>query len=314
MTRHADSVWSAVSSRGDHAPHTLSWRRCVMQHGLDPAAHRRPPRVTEAELRIAAERAGDMVAAAVPEMDRLFEAFGRAGCCLVLTDSTGLALERRGRPGDDAEFRSLGLWSGTLWNEANVGTNGIGTALAEQRSVGIHRDAHFLSMNTGLSCATAPIRDHRGRLAGALDISSARYDMNEALLGVFLHSARGAAQQIETTLFRNAFPGARVVLAPGCASRHGLLALDRDDIVIGATAAARQALGIDDDWIAAGHGAGDLLDEDTGERPAGFEDAERRTVRTALAQCAGNVSAAARMLGISRATLHRKIKRHGLRR
>jgi len=40
--------------------------------------------------------------------------------------------------------------------------------------------------------------------------------------------------------------------------------------------------------------------------------AARRSIQHALAQTGGNVSAAARMLGISRATLHRKIKQFGL--
>lgn len=313
MNRHADSVWSAVSARDDHAAHTLSWRRCVTQYGLDPSEHRSPPRVDEGTMRLAVERASAMLVAARPEIDRLFAVFGRAGCCLILTDETGLALERRGRPGDDRDFHSVGLWSGTRWDEASVGTNGIGTALAEKRPVGIHRDKHFLAINTALSCATAPIRDHRGRLAGALDISSARHDTSEAMLGIYLHAAREAAAQIEVTLFRDAYRDARIVLAPGTEGRNGLLALDPDDIVIGADAVARRSLGIDDDWIARGRPMEDLSGEREPSAEAGFEAAERRAIRTALARCAGNVSAAARALGISRSTLHRKMNRLGIR-
>ena len=50
--------------------------------------------------------------------------------------------------------------------------------------------------------------------------------------------------------------------------------------------------------------------------PGGAEidllEAERGAVRRALARTGGNVSAAARALGVSRATLHRKLHRLGL--
>ncbi|RAI03844.1 Fis family transcriptional regulator [Acuticoccus sediminis] len=310
--KHADRVWAAVTASDHHAAYASSWRRCVTVHGLDPEVVRQPPRLTHVEFRRVVDRSAPLVNAARGELDRLFSTFGHCGCCLVLTDDNGLALERRGRPGDDDDFEALGLAAGSLWDEASVGTNGIGTALAETRPVSIFRDRHFLTMNTKLSCATAPIGDHRGRIVGALDISSARDDMSAAFLSVYLHAAREAAAQIETTLFRSAFAGARIILVAGSAPRHGLLAVDRDDVVIGASGAARRALGIDDGWITAGHLASDVLDGE--EAPGDFAAAERRALRAALTRSSGNVSAAARHLGTSRATLHRKMKRLGLNR
>ncbi len=43
-------------------------------------------------------------------------------------------------------------------------------------------------------------------------------------------------------------------------------------------------------------------------------EAERAALQRALARAGGNVSAAAQQLGISRATLHRKLARFGIRR
>ena len=132
-----------------------------------------PVRLSEQEFHRAREQSERLVAEAADEIDRLFMAVGRAGCCLLLTDRDGIALERRGMAGDDKDFHDLGLWTASVWTEASIGTNGIGTALADERAVAIIRDQHFFSSNINLSCTTAPIRDHRGQLAGALDVPPA---------------------------------------------------------------------------------------------------------------------------------------------
>ena len=227
-----------------------------------------------------------------------------------MTDSNGVALERRGAAGDDKDFRGLGLWSGTVWSEASVGTNGIGTAIADERPVVIQRDQHFLSCNTGLICSTAPIRDHCGRVAAAIDISTCREDAGEMAMLLMSQAIRDAAARIEANLFRRAFNGARILLVPADGkSSPALLAIDRDDLVLGATRAARLRLNLDDRRIAAGVPAADVLDEVPAGQGEDLFDAERAALRRVLSRSSGNVSQAADTLGISRATLYRKMKK-----
>ncbi|MDT8267159.1 GAF domain-containing protein, partial [Roseomonas sp. DSM 102946] len=152
---HADQV-RAVLQDGAAARSVVaaSWRRSMTQYGLDPENHRGPWRMTEAELREARARMEPLIQLAQPSMDRLFQAVGGIGCCVLLTDRNGVPVERRGAPADDAQFRDWGLWTGTVWSEAQEGTNGIGTCIAEQRALTIHRDQHFHTRNAGLSCST----------------------------------------------------------------------------------------------------------------------------------------------------------------
>ncbi|MEI3851556.1 MULTISPECIES: helix-turn-helix domain-containing protein [Ensifer] len=308
---HSELVYRVAhqSSAAASSPVAASWRRCMTLHKLAPEEARTPLRLSDSEFRSVRERSGELLAEAGIELDRLFATVGRAGCCLLLTDNDGVALERRGAVGDDAEFRGVGLWSGTVWSEASVGTNGIGTAIADERAVVIQRDQHFLSSNIGLSCATAPIRDHRGRLAAAIDISTCRDDASEITMSILSQAVRDAAARIEAGLFRRAFAGARIVLVPVDRAGPALLAVDRDDLVLGATRAARQWLELDDRRIAAGVPASDLLREDTSGDAAELPDAERAALRRVLSRASGNVSMAADLLGISRATLYRKMKR-----
>jgi transcriptional regulator of acetoin/glycerol metabolism len=311
-TAHAERVYASAQQKSAAAssPIVASWRRCMTMHLLVPEENRAPAHLTEQEFREAREQSERLIADASDEMDRLFLTVGKAGCCLLLTDRNGIALDRRGSSGDDRDFHTLGLWPGSIWTEASVGTNGIGTAIADERPVAIYRDQHFLSANIRLSCTTAPIRDHRGRLAATLDISTCREDVNEIALTILSQAVKDAALRIETNLFRSAFVGARFVMVPSSnLLSAALLAVDKDDLVLGATRAARLALKLDDARIAAGLPASDALQEHHIDRGADLEEAERAALRRVLSRTNGNVSQAAMLLGISRATMHRKMKR-----
>lgn len=310
QVRHADRVQAAIE--GDAPARSAlaaSWRRSAALHRLDPAERAPPRRLSEAELREARERIAPLLRAAQASLDRLYQAVGGVGCCVLLADSQGVPVDRRGATADDATFRDWGLWTGTVWSEAVEGTNGIGTCIAEQRALTIHRDQHFFTRNTDLSCTTAPIFDHEGQLAAALDVSSCRADLTEAFVGLIAVAVQDAARRIEAEAFRLAFPDARVLVSPGTEkSGGGLIAVDRDDLVIGATRAARIALALTPEALARPRPAADLIGAPEGDLGA----AERGALQRALARAGGNASAAAKALGISRATLYRKLERVGL--
>ncbi|PWJ86671.1 GAF domain-containing protein [Mesorhizobium loti] len=252
--------------------------------------------------------------AADASLDRLYMAVGGVGCCVLLADSEGIPVDRRGAVADDDTFDEWGLWTGTVWSEDSEGTNGIGTCLADQRALTIHRDQHFFARNTLLSCTTAPIFDHEGNLAAALDVSSCRSDLTEGFVNLIAIAVGDAARRIEAENFRLAFSNARILLAPVAERSAGaLIAVDADDLVVGATRSARLALGITQQTLVKGLPAADILGGSAGAAED-LGEAERGVVQRAIARAEGNVSAAANNLGISRATLHRKLARFGIRR
>ena len=94
-----------------------------------------------------------------------------------------------------------------------------------------------------MSCAVAPIFDHQGELAAALDIAYYGNAPSDGLIGLLTFAVREAAWQIEAANFRSAFGSARLISIPdGTRACMGLLAVDEDDIVLGATRAARLML------------------------------------------------------------------------
>ena len=307
--RDHEATVAAALSRGAAAKSLVaaSWSRSAVVHGLEPSRRVNPVRMTQAEFNLLLERLGPLVMTAAPTLDRLFQSIGALGGCVILANHEGIPVDRRGRPAHDREFQENGLWTGTNWSEAAAGTNGIGTALALGHAVTIHRDQHFLSANIGLSCSSAPVFDAEGQLVAVLDVSTAGGETGEALAGLIAHAVGEAARRIESDLFHAAFPKARLMMPPGVDRVQGaILAVDKDELVIGATRAERLHFGLKGDLGRKPVPAADLLGL---ESPATLEAGERAVMARALARAGGNASAAARALGISRATFHRKLGR-----
>jgi transcriptional regulator of acetoin/glycerol metabolism len=312
---HADRVLKVISG-ADAARSALaaSWRRSGRLHALDPACSMPSQRLPTARVAEARDRLGPLLRGARASLDRLFLAVGGVGCSVLLADRDGVVVERRGAPCDDSTFDRWGLWTGAVWSEKFEGTNGIGTCLAEQRAVTIDRDQHFFARNVLLSCTTGPIFDEHGDLAAAIDVSSCRADLTEGFVRLIGIAVADAARAVEAENFRLAFPDARIVLAPaGERGSASLVAVDSDDLVIGATRAARQTLGLNPQRLARPIPAADLIGQTRAGRD-GVDAAERAVLNRALARAGGNVSRAAKELDLSRSTLHRKMNQFGLRR
>ena len=308
---HADLVAARSQSNTATSALAASWRRSMVKHGLDPADHRAPDRLTERQL---ADRRGAMAGfldVASPQLDQLYTLVGLSGCNVMLTDAHGVVLDQRVSEGDAAQFRDWGLWVGADWSEAAQGTNGIGTCLAEGRQVTIHRDEHFHTRNIGMSCMDAPIWGPDGRLLAALDVSSARADQTERYNRLISAQVAQTARTIESMFFRQSFSGARIVMAANdTADQSALLAVDRNDLAVGATRAARRLLGLEREGAIRPRPAADLLGGQA-DLPA-LDRAERAALMRALARADGNVSRAARALGIGRATMYRRMARLGI--
>jgi transcriptional regulator of acetoin/glycerol metabolism len=305
---HTSRIFSVLEDRAATAKSAVaaSWSRSV-KHGLEPDGHRSPHQLSRSEFNTLFEGVGPMVASAQHTLDRLFQSVGDAGCCIVLSNCEGVILDRRINLSDESEFRDLR--PGVVWSEAAAGTNAVGTALREGRSLTIHRDQHFMARHIEMSCTAAPIRDAEGKIIGALDVSIARRDLTTAVLKLVESATCEAAQKIEARCFREAFRDARIVLLPDQAGGSGgAIAVDRHDLVVGANYIARRTYGLSDKDLAEPFPAGQLLAPAEAALDS-LEVAEYGAVQRALARAGGTVSVAAQFLGISRATLHRKISK-----
>jgi transcriptional regulator of acetoin/glycerol metabolism len=92
-----------------------------------------------------------------------------------------------------------------------------------------------------------------------------------------------------------------------------LIAVDADDLVIGANRAARTALGLSHACLQKPLPAAEVLRMSNSVTES-LVTAERGVLQRALAHAEGDVKAAAEALGVSRATLYRRLRRLNLRR
>jgi transcriptional regulator of acetoin/glycerol metabolism len=184
-----------------------SWLRCLSQYRLDPQSQREPFVLPRDERMARKELNLELVSFADAEMAHLYHQLAGSGYSIILTDRDGVLLDYYG----DLSFRNAafrtGLVLGAVWSEEHGGTNGMGTCLIERAPLIIHRDQHFFSRNTGLTCCAAPIFDYRGELVGVLDASgeSDRAQQHTLVL------VNMSAQMIENRLFLNRFRDAFVV-------------------------------------------------------------------------------------------------------
>lgn len=234
-------------------------------------------------------------------------------------------------------------------SERAIGTSAISTALAEQESVWLHRGEHFFEDTAVYSCAGAPLFGPRGDCIGMLDLTGVHVAERPELRHLATLSARSIenrlvlGQPCEMRLHLS-WPG-----CPASEATEGLLCVDAAGAVTGANAAARQmlceplargaqalhcnelfAMPLQMLFDAARRGdavlevplwsglrvqvrprRGDGRDAPgaAAEPRPRLRDVETALIRKAVADARGNVAEAARALGISRATVYRKLWR-----
>ena len=318
VKQHASIIEAAIArDEAARYPLVASWQRSRVLHDLSPNKLNAPERVTEQELNQAQERQGLLLNLSNPKLDQLYLAVGNVGCSVVLADTNGVVIARRGAQEDDKTFDNWGLWTGAIWSEESEGTNGIGTCIIEKKALTIHKDQHFHLKNTGLSCTAAPIFDHNANLMAVIDVSSCRADLTANFSQLISVAVVDTARRIETDHFSQSFPDAQIILASTpqtsydastLAKGAALIAVDHDDLVIGATRSARDVYGLNDDDLDSPLSLSALQGKAV-DLARDYAQSENRIIQQSLAKSGGNISAAAREMGISRATLHRKLKK-----
>ncbi|MFE2328953.1 GAF domain-containing protein [Streptomyces sp. NPDC059385] len=172
-----------------------SWRR-MMAGGVHPDRDRRSRMLSAAETE--ERRHGSPLREVLPVLrEGLLPALDEALHIMVVADADGRLLWREGHSSILRKADRLGFAVGADWDEAVVGTNGVGTALVARRPVQVFSAEHFVSSHHDWTCAGAPVRDPRdGRLLGVVDVSGPLATMHPATLAWVTSVARLAEREL----------------------------------------------------------------------------------------------------------------------
>ncbi|MCU0941998.1 MAG: histidine kinase [Hydrogenophaga sp.] len=320
-----------------------SWQRCL-QMGLEPAREVQFEPVSEAQTRHALEASHPLLQAASPVLRSLSRAMAHTRYFAILTNADGVVIDVNGPVDAKDPCASRIARIGVDLSERAVGTTAIGTALADLQPVWLHRGEHFFDATSVYSCAGAPIWGPDGQCVGMLDLTGVRVGEQPALKHLVAQAARSienamAMARDHHLLLRMNWPGR--VLGD---DSDGLVCLDDEGEITGLNRPAADMLGVAT-GLPAGHASLYLASPvqalfDAAARHAGaqevplwsglrlqvlaqrerrvarsapspqampLKDLETAMIRKAVDDARGNVMEAARSLGISRATIYRKL-------
>jgi transcriptional regulator of acetoin/glycerol metabolism len=265
-TEHVHLVTQGGFLSGGVEEVSTSWRRSANDYGVNPDSTETPRILTSYELKELREPLDRLIVSAQDEIDRLYKVVREAGYTLLFCDTAGVAVEHRGDPADASRFKYWGTWLGGVWSEAIEGTNGIGTCIAEERPVTVHRNQHFRSRHIDLSCSAAPVFDVDGSLMAVLDVSAIDPERSERAHALTGALTVASARAIEERFFRERFRREWVVaVAPPEEGATGmLLAVDNHQRIVGANRAARTSLLLDDHRLRSGVSLWGAFERDPG--------------------------------------------------
>ncbi|HEY0823007.1 MAG TPA: helix-turn-helix domain-containing protein [Ramlibacter sp.] len=321
-----------------------SWRRCLTS-GLRPQDRVAFDTVSAQQMRRTAEANRVLVTAARPVLEQLGRAIASTRYFAILTNQDGVVVDAHGPIARDDPRATLITRTGVDLSERSVGTTSIGAALAELQPVWLHRGEHFFQDTSCYSCAGAPLFGPDGACVGMLDLTGIDAAERPELKHLVTQSARSienalALSRPHRIVLRLNWPGR--LLGD---DDDGLLTLDGEGWVTGSNSSARQMLAglgaargqpvhcselFAQPWEPlfdlARHGEQVPVDlplwsglqlscvaQPAGEARAGgqsrlpLREVEIALIRKAVSDARGNVMEAARALGISRATVYRKL-------
>ncbi len=162
---------------------TRSHDRC-RQFGVDNEREFSGLILSEEELAEHLKRNQWLIDSARPCIDELYKFVKGTNFFLILTDEEGCILYIVGDPENMGRAQDLKMVPGAYMSEEHIGTNAMGTALAEGVALQVTGDEHFIKAYHRWTCSGAVIRNPQGKIIGSLDMTGNEGSVHAHTLGM----------------------------------------------------------------------------------------------------------------------------------
>lgn len=172
-----------------------SHHRCI-RYGIDKEMVKPRKILKGKELRAILDENKNLIEIAKPFMKTIYDFLEGSGFSIYLTDKDGSVLTIFGDKNIIEDQARLGIIVGTDMSEKSAGTNAIGTAIYENRSIQLSKDEHFLNSFHIWTCSAAIIHDENENFVGCLNLTGRCQLAHPHTLGLVVAAVKSIENQI----------------------------------------------------------------------------------------------------------------------
>ncbi len=180
-----------------HKAHIARSHARCLRLGVDRTRVHSARILDDAELFSKLEARRSLVLVAEPFLKQLYGFVRGSGFFSMLTDADGCILSMMGDEDILSEAFSLRMVPGAYMDEASIGTNAMGTCLAEGQAVQVSGSEHYIGAYHLWTCSGAPIYDADGSLVGAIDLTGYSKNVHLHTLGMVVAAADAMSRSLE---------------------------------------------------------------------------------------------------------------------
>jgi sigma-54 dependent transcriptional regulator, acetoin dehydrogenase operon transcriptional activator AcoR len=169
------------------------WER-ALRLGVRADGDAYPLGASGSDLAVRRDRLSDVFREERALIEPITEQLAARGLVALVADPDGVIVSAHGGGAFLSPAARVRLVEGACWSEQARGTNAIGTAIVEKRSVAVVGAAHFEERNRSLFCYATPIHDGYGELVAVLDVTG-DMALHDPAVGVAVQAAGTAVER-----------------------------------------------------------------------------------------------------------------------
>ena len=165
-------------------------------YGIKKELNNKNKILNEYELMKIKEKNKDFIKISKVYIDMFYSVLKDKDFIIILTDKNGCILHINGDSETEKNLKKLNILVGAYMDEKSVGTNAMGTALSENKSVQITANEHYVDVFHKLTCSASPIHDENGNIIGTLNLTGASNKKHPHTLGLVMFAVKAIENEI----------------------------------------------------------------------------------------------------------------------